>query len=252
MDENFSFPALLRQELHNRKQANSNYSLRAFARSLRLSPSYLSKLMTGKRAASEETFLKIGAVLNLSDEKLNRLSENRSFKVVDAQFESIQTDQFRTIADWHHFAILEAVTLSDFEPSPHWIAKRLSISEERAKSALERLIRLGFLKVDKNGKILTSVSNHSSLSQKGISSAQTEHERQVLEGALMALQKIPTDQRLQSSMTLAVPESRLKEANEKIKKFRRELMVSLQRRGARDTVYQLSIAFYPVTIKENK
>jgi uncharacterized protein (TIGR02147 family) len=253
MEAQTSFSNFLRNELENRKQLNARYSLRAFARSLGLSPSYLSKLMTGKRAVSDETFLQITSTLKIGDQHLNALAETRAFKPVDQKFESIQVDHFRTIADWHHYAILEAATLPDFQAKPKWIAERLSISEERAKSGLERLIRLSYLKLDKNGKVSTPINNYSSLSDLGISQAQTEHERQVLDGAIEALRKVPLSNRSQSSVTMAIPASRIDEAKEKIKKFRRELMSSLQRRGKRDSIYQLSISFYPITqIKDKK
>ena len=246
MQENLTFPNLLREELNKRQQGNAQFSLRAFARTLDLSPSYLSKLMMGTRVPSSSTFLKVTTRLQVADNRLEQLSHQQANRGTNAKFEALQVDQFRLIADWHHFAILEAVTLSDFQSSFKWIAERFSISEERAKTAFERLIRMGLIKIDKGGKAIPLVNNHSNLSPAGFSSANTEHERQVLEGALSALGKIPIERRHQSSVTMAIPASRLVEAKEKIRKFRRDLMATLQRKGTRDSVYQLSISFYPI------
>jgi hypothetical protein len=41
----------------------------------------------------------------------------------------------------------------------------------------------------------------------------------------------------------------VEQAKEKIKAFRREMSALLQRRGARDQVYQLSVSFFPVSKK---
>jgi uncharacterized protein (TIGR02147 family) len=247
MEESSSFSDILRDELLRRKRNNSSYSLRSFARSLGLSSSFLSKLMNGKRSVSETTLLKLATRIGLSEEQLEVLSSQMVQKTNSPEFEAICADQFKLIADWHHYAILECASLFDFESSPTWIANRLSISEERARLALERLTRLGFLKLDKNGKLVAVLKDYSSVTKAGISSANTEHQRQILEGAIAALDVVPTKRRHQGSVTLAIPESRLPEAIDRIRKFRRELMSFLQRKGRRDAVYQLSISFYPLT-----
>jgi uncharacterized protein (TIGR02147 family) len=253
MEFNDSIADVLRQELQKRKRVNGHYSLRAFARNLGLSSSFLSKVIAGKRSVSQETFYKITSRLNLSQNHTEALFNQSSIKVTTPDFEIIKADHFRLISDWHHYAILECATLTDFEPSARWIANRLSISEERAKTGLERLTRLGLLKIDKNGQVISVAQEHytSGILQTVPSTAHTEHERQVLEGALVALDKFSTERRHQSSMTIAIPESRLKEARDRIRKFRRELTAQLQRRGKRDSVYQLSISFYPLTTKSN-
>jgi len=50
---------ILANELGRRRTHNQNYSLRAFARDLEIDPSYLSKLIQGKRIASEPMYQKI-------------------------------------------------------------------------------------------------------------------------------------------------------------------------------------------------
>lgn len=247
MNQNASISDLLNDELLRRKNSNPSYSLRSFARSLGISSSYLSKVMNGTRTVSEETLFKVASRIGMPDKNLEILSSQVSKRIAEPNFEAICADQFRLIADWHHYAILECATLHDFEATPEWIASRLSITEERAKLALERLERLQLLKVDENGKAHLAVKDYSSVNVNGPSSANTEHERQVLEGAIAALDKVPSARRMQGSVTLAIPESRLPEARERIRKFRRELMAFLQHKGRRDSVYQLSISFYPVT-----
>jgi len=240
-----TFSNLLRSELRQRQRVNENYSLRAFARYLGLSPSFLSKLMAGKRVGSQDTFLKVSARLKLSDGQIAKLA-TRSARVVDSENEAIKVDEFRLIADWHHFAILECTKLEDFEASPDWIARRLTITEERAAAALERLERLGLITFE-NGRIVKAAKNYTNFSPNGPTPANTEHERQILEGAIEALAKVPARERYQTSVTMAIPFSRLEEARARLRKFRDGLMASLQRPGRRDSVYQLSMSLYPVT-----
>jgi len=193
--------------------------------------------------ASSETLQKIATRLQLANTDLEILLT----KNPTPEFEVIKAEQFRFIADWYHYAILELVSLKEFNSSMPWIAQRLSISEKTAAIAVGRLLSLGLLKSDKKGKIVGLSANATSVVPQGPTAASKEHERQVLEAAKQALEDISIEHRMQSSMTLAIPMSRVPEAKEKIRKFRRELTASLQRPGDRDAVYQLSISFFPLT-----
>lgn len=238
----------LRDELGRRQGQNAKYSLRAFARSLGVSSSFLSKVMNGKKAVGEETFLNMALRLGLSGEVVEKYrAKTAGFKPTALRFDALALDQFQSIADWHHYAILEATTLEDFVPSAAWLARRLGISEAKAKAAVDCLLRLGALtKVGKN-KFAFNHQNLSTAHHPAPSAACREHERQVLQLALRALDETPIDKRDQSSVTIAIPSSRLSEARAKIDEFRREMAALLQRKGARDSVYHFSLSLYPVT-----
>ena len=60
----------LKQELKRRMFMNPSYSLRAFARSLEVSRSFLSKLLKGERSTSLQMLLKIGKRLNLEQSQI--------------------------------------------------------------------------------------------------------------------------------------------------------------------------------------
>ena len=51
-------------------------------------------------------------------------------------------DKFSVISEWYHYAILELTYVSGFKADYKWIARKLSITVEEAKVAIERLIRL--------------------------------------------------------------------------------------------------------------
>jgi len=58
-----SFRDILTQELRRRKAVNHRYSLRAFARSLQMDPSTLSKILRGKRELSMSTAFRVANYL---------------------------------------------------------------------------------------------------------------------------------------------------------------------------------------------
>src|SRR5690606_17229130 len=66
----------------------------------------------------------------------------------------LKIDTFRAIADWYHLAILELIPLESFENSPKWIARNLGISEIEVQLAVDRLIRLGLVRMEDGELIL--------------------------------------------------------------------------------------------------
>ncbi|MGZ3843673.1 MAG: DUF4423 domain-containing protein [Bdellovibrio sp.] len=60
------------------------------------------------------------------------------------------------------------------------------------------------------------------------------------------LDKMPTEEREQSTITIKVDESRLAEAKEKIKEFRKELAQFLDTGVNEGKAYQISVSMFPV------
>lgn len=79
------------------------------------------------------------------------------------------------------------------------------------------------------------------------SKAHREHQKQILEGAIDALENTSIEVRSQSSMTIAIDTNNLDAAKELIKNFRREMGRLLSSSSQLDEVYQLSISLYPLT-----
>lgn len=263
------FTGFLKMELAGRNKRNPRYSLRSFSKTLDLSSSFVSKLLTGKRPLTEGTFDKISTKLSLNPEvttyyrniefanhlnnrrgKWNALLEAED-SLIDEQskYKAISMDQFSFIADWYHFAILELLTIDGFTVNPNYISSQLGITPLEAQHALDRLLRLGFIHVKKTRKgVQVFVSeNHSTVGRAIATAATKKQQENFLKMAIDALRDIPIEQRSQSSMTMAIPKIRLKEAEKMICDFRRNMTSLLQRKGRRDSVYQLSISFYPLT-----
>lgn len=243
---------LLREELARRASRNPKYSLRAFAKTLGLSSSFVSKLMNGQRPLTKKTFAKISPYLSLSPVQVSNLMESMGEKAhLNLKFDNLDPDRFQLISDWYHFAILELSTVQGIVLNPKSVSACLEISIHEAKVALERLQRLGLLNQE-NELSPAPVRNFSTLGPKFASEANRNQQRQILQMAIRALDEIPIEHRNQSSVTLAIPMSRLNEAKAKITAFRREFSRDLQRHGERDSVYHLSISFYPVTVSHPK
>lgn len=242
------FRVFLQSELIRRCKTNPQYSLRAFARTLNIEPSFLSKILKGKRSVTESILLHCADRLQLNTKDILRFRDNCSKKsgmILD--YKQLAYDQFQVISDWYHYAILELVTVKKFKPSAIWISRALGISQAEAEAAIERLFRLGYLKETENKKWVNSSGNNTTIGNKFTAMAFRKMQRQVLEKALVALDEVQYDYRSQTAMTMAIDPSLLPKAKKKIVSFQRKLCKFLQNQKTRKEVYHLSVSLYPVS-----
>jgi uncharacterized protein (TIGR02147 family) len=252
------FRLFLQNELVQRCRANPKYSLRAFAKFLKIDHSSLSQYLRGQRKLSQAVQLKLAMKLGLSPVQIAHfwsaqeasVSSGSSAQAVIPSREAyeLSLDAFQVVADWYHYAIFELVTVKEFRQDARWIAKTLGITVSEVHAATERLMRLGLITVEdgvwkQGAPLITTVGNPFT------AAAFRKLQAQVLEMAITAMEEIPMELRDQGSMTMAIHTRRLPEAKERIKKFRRELCDFLQqdRDSDRDAVYQLNTSFYPLT-----
>lgn len=181
---------------------------------------------------------------------MNELSEKLGFESParrnqETEFSSLSLDLFAMVSDWYHYAILDLTLLKTFKPDAQWIARKLGIQPHEAMSALERLKRLGMLKI-KGGKLVKAEGLYTNYTEGQTSAALKEYQRQVVKKALHAIDNCPQERKDITSITIAADSRKLGIAKEKIKTFRRELCAFLED-GEKDSVYHLALQLYPVT-----
>lgn len=246
-----AFRTVLRQELKKKVDTNPSYSLRAFAKTLGVSASGLSMIMSGKVPVTLGFVEKVGPKLKLSETEthqhfLELLAEkNRSFKLKD--FEFIDENRFTIIKDWYHYAILNLIRTKGFKPQPSWIAKRLSITLGEAQEAVERLQKVQFLKVEKDQWTDVSSKFTSHTNNKIFSEAAKQNQMQLFEKALQAIDQVEFQDRNHTGVTIAVTKKDLDKAKNFISKFRKEFMTHFDQEKNGDEVYHLSVGFFPLT-----
>ncbi|MBY0413359.1 MAG: TIGR02147 family protein, partial [Bdellovibrionales bacterium] len=236
-------------ELQKRQGMNKYYSLRAFSRDLGLSPSVLSRLMSGKRSFTLSILNRLTIPLSIAPEEFEGFrNEILVTKNQDFEFRYLELEEFKIIQDWYNYAILEMIKLHDFQPSEVWIAKRLSISEDDALIALERLVKLELLIQNTDGTFSKS-KNTLGIIQTGFSTvAMRNRQKQILTRAIESLDLVEFDKRDQASITLSLDSDILPEVKLKIREMRRSLADFITKKSKkRDQVYELSTSFFPWT-----
>lgn len=229
-----------------RKEKNSNYSLRAFARNLGVSQSYISLLISGQRRLNASLTEKFSTLLKNEDEN-KILKDFAQQNGLAAQ--NVDLEIFKLIRNWYHFAILDLSTTKGFQSNFTWIAKRLGISKAEVIDAVERLNNLGLLITTVIPWKKAARNIHVKSSQPQLAIRQYHQEMMLL--ASKALENSSQEAFLMreiSGTTIAVNSARIAEAKSRIASFQKELAHFLTQ-GDRDEVYQINIQFFPLTKK---
>jgi uncharacterized protein (TIGR02147 family) len=228
-----------------------------------VSPSYLSRVLNGKRNISAPVASKLSHFLNLTPEEeshflrliaRDQIDETESIRLgIQRRLESakssnpktISTEDFKTISEWYYFAILSLAGTKDFKSNPQWIARRLGIDPETAGNAFAHLLRLGYFKIE-NGNYRADESANIETPPGVASTAVRENHRQHLALAANALQEIPLELREFVNCGVPMKVADVASAKKRIQNFFDGFIKDMDRTPG-DEVFQLNIQFYQLT-----
>jgi uncharacterized protein (TIGR02147 family) len=259
------YRAYLKAVLEDKARKNPTFSLRAFARLSGLSPSHLSRAMSGQKRLSATTAHLISSSLGHSPREASHLlnlielekatDERKRGKILSRlstpktkPSQIVPIEAFRAIADWYHFAILGLTNTKNFQDNAQWIARRLGIKPLEAKFAVERLVGLDLLKQTKKGLRVNEEANITTTDDVP-SAAINENHRQHLELATRALKEIEVELREFNNVTLAMNLSDIPKAKKMIRAFIDHCNSELETIPGQE-LYQLNIQLYPLTRTE--
>jgi uncharacterized protein (TIGR02147 family) len=260
---------LLNEEFDKRKQLNSAYSLRAFARDLGMSAPRLSQVLSKKQGISVEAASEIAKKLKLNEQKKlwfcnsvgaiharsykerNKFLEKvQKYKSEAKIFTELHMEYFKVIADWYHFAILELTYLQDFQNDPHWIAEILGITETEVNEAITRMKALDLI-VEKEGKLVDAFK-FLATSNDVPSASLKKFNTQLMKKAMEALYEQDVLEREISSNIFSIRKDQLPRFKERLRDFRRELDHEAGQQKEKDAVYCLSMQFYELTNRRSE
>jgi uncharacterized protein (TIGR02147 family) len=218
----------LQAVLSEKKQKNPQFSLRAFAPILQMTPSSLSEILSGKKSISLEKALALGQALQLNVreitflcylialekctdplQKANLEKELTAF-VVNKNRLNLDLQTFQVIAHWECIALLELLTVhNDIDCAT--MATTLGIAERNCEDALQQLLQSRLIAKIESGyqrttKALIISAAHHNLALKIYHSA-------MLEKARRALYEQSPAQRYTGTETLMIDPSLLPEAH---------------------------------------
>ncbi|MBT4760060.1 MAG: TIGR02147 family protein [Bdellovibrionaceae bacterium] len=243
-----------------RKKRNSNYSLRAFAKSLDIPVSTVSEILNKKRPLSKQLRKKLVTKLGLTKEQdkffveLENLMEQESkIRTSENNYHILEIDKFKVVSSWYHYAILQLLKTLDFKNDDKWMAERLNLTEKEVGLAIQRLIRIGLLSLNKQNQLEdNSDGNTSHLKTSFTNEYMRNFQIEALELGIEAIENVDLDFRDNTTMTFAINKKSMAIAKKEIAKFRRKLTRVLELHSQADEVYQLAISLTPLTNLKGK
>jgi uncharacterized protein (TIGR02147 family) len=267
-----SYQKFLRDFVDEKRKSSPQWSYGVWAKQLRLrSSSTLIMVVNGQRNPGPELmgklakyfcFDKNGEAYFTSLVKLHKVKNDlplslEIIKEVEARnpkkgFRLIDFDSFHAISNWYYYAIRELVLTAKFQEDPIWIAEQLhnKVTPSAVKQAIDTLLSLGLLKRNYKGRLTVSTP-HYDTPRDIIDYAGRKFHRESLALAQEALDTVPIDLREISSGTFAIRTTNLPKAKALIRKFQMQLC-NLMEEANGDSVYQVQVAFIPLTKIQRK
>lgn len=250
----------IREKLDELREKNNQFSLRAFARILKVSPASLSEFLNGKRVLSPKMLKKLAENLCLPPEDIDILDQKiaRDKKTIDDPTKrnkraiQLKNDQYYLVADWHYYSILCLAEIDGFKEDYQWIAERLNTTAKKAKEAIERLLRLNLLTYDDRGNLILSLENELVTSEDIPNTSLKKRHSENFEAARESLYNDDVLKRDFSFATLAIDPEKLPKAKKMIREFQDQLFDFLES-GEKTEVYEICMQMFPRTnIKKDK
>lgn len=249
------------------KENITGFSYRWFAkRAGYSSPNFLKLVIDGQRNLGPESVdrfadaLKLGAAERAFFADLVAFNQAESIEDQNAAYERIAASRrfrsarrldnafFEYLSRWYYPAIREMVARADFEEDPEWIAREVlpPITVPQAREALERLLELGMVVRDEQGRL-----------SRGDPSVTTGHEvrslairnyhHQMLQRAGESIALVPSEARDISALTVCIGHELVPELKKRIHAFREVLLDLCDRDTDPEVVYQINVQLFPLS-----
>lgn len=244
----------LRDRLVELQEKNNQFSLRAFARILKVSPASLSEFLSGKRLLSEKMLFKLADNLSLSPLQLEELGhkvlkdkneilpkDRKNKRVVQ-----LEDDQYFLVSDWHYYTILCLAETKNFKEDYEWIAQRIKSTPKKVKVAVERLIRLNLLTYNEENQLTLNQTDEFVTSEGTLNSSLRKRHSENFDHARESLYNDELDNRDFSFATIAVDPKKIVQAKKMIREFQNKLFDFLED-GDKTEVYEICMQLFPRT-----
>ena len=259
MNEQLAIQHLLQRKLFEARAKNPSFSLRAFAKKLKIGAGPLSQILAGNRRVSLKMAARLCDALFLDPSEKTRVLTHFTSRIKSASKPGainqddllrLTADQYKVIADWYNYAILSLITTKNFSADPQWIADRLGITKTEATQSLERMLRLEMIAVDANGKWSRTKAKYETCDEVANISARMANLKS-LDLAKASLERDAPHLRDFTSITVPTHTRLLPKAKKLIRKFQHQMMALMMSEPESTEVYRMSIELFPLSKLSN-
>ena len=264
----------LKAKLNERMKANSRYSMRAFARDVDLSPSYLSQVLNGTRGLTAkkapEVFKRLAfstmdiRLFELEMKKEHSRAEKTKStiqKQIDTTVQShtavsISPERFEMMSGWFSMVLLQLFGLKDApvqsrEKFLRFSAQKLQVPVQTIKDTIAVFLELGL--VQETGKGYEAL--HSTVwtnSQVPSEAIRTFH-RQMIEQALASIELQTMDERSLRSLQVAILKSDIPKISDEVIRFSNMILRKYGKTEAdAETIYGVNFQVFRLISDKNE
>lgn len=257
---------LLDEEYQKRLQKNSRYSLRAFARDLKISPSRLIEVFNCQAGISRQRAKTIAEMIYTDSKKIDyfvnvaEVEFGRSKSVRQkALLKLKKTKQLKTyyqpyadkakfFSNWRNLALFELAKLDGFDGTLKWLVEKSAFSEDFVKTSLLQMREFGIAKfADFDDKLELQNNNFF-----GEFQPDTKHVVQfnsdVLDEARHKLLTNDKSYQFFTSILIPVDIENIKELRQKALDFTESVGVSQDAEKRKNNLYCLNVQFFPILL----
>lgn len=265
--EYLDYRKFLRDYYAAQKQSRAGFSLRRFSEKGGFTSSnFLKLVMDGDRNLTEKSLIKFADALNLNKQEREFFTNLVHYNQADShdnknlfykkliQFKNfssvkpMEREQYEYYSSWYHAVVRELITSSHFHGEPQKLIAKIypSISLKELEKSIELLEKLGFIKKNDHGHwgmaqtVITTGSEPKAL-------VLTNYHKDFLALARTQIEKVPSQQRDISTLTLGVERSMIPELKKRIQNFRSEILKLVSTQTNADEVVVLAMQLLPVT-----
>lgn len=148
LNEQLEIQEVMTNVFNSRKQKNSSYSLRAFARDLDMNSGPLSLILKGRRKISENFASKLSEKMNLSEQEQHYFKAPFRRKKAGGIKHDIRYEKSKDVYKINtveHFYVLTSLRLAKLEPTFSALKTFLNISSIKLRQILDDLIEYDFI-----------------------------------------------------------------------------------------------------------
>ncbi|MBL7664757.1 MAG: TIGR02147 family protein [Bacteriovoracaceae bacterium] len=254
----------LRAAWEEKKKKNSAFSLRGWARQMGLrSHTPLQLIIKGDRQVPKKYIpffiqsLNLDASESLYFETLTNYSRSKNDFEKNFYFsrlqklgakrplETIEFQHYEFLRDPLNIAILEMISLPNFQEDPAWIVSQLFFTSnvQDVKNSINRLIELGLMDRNETGKLVRSyqhVSSPHDIRQFAVK----EYHKGISELAIKAVYEQDVEEREFNGYAFNIKKADLARAKKMIREFGQSFVREFEVTEDADAVYQFNIQFF--------
>ena len=254
----------LKTELIKRFQRRPQYSLRAFARDLELSPSTLSDFLNNKLGISEERISQLSKKIALENKHkehwLDLVKLKFSKKNSDVQLAKIRIKQrleknggklplarFKTLTTWYYLCVYHLIQMHPRFQDANKCSQALGITFPQVQAALKALIQVGILTWD--GTLYKPQDDYVLVSEKTPSEHVRQYHSQFLKKAWDSVEGQPPSSRELSTCLMTIRKNDIGKIRLDIQNFADQMVSKYTTTDDVDELYCLTTQFFSLTEK---